>query len=131
MNGRASGTFDVRMQPCVSDVGRDPGLGRTMLDKDYRGDLTASSQGEMLSVMGGVEGSAGYVALERVSGSLGDRHGSFALQHFGLMDKGRPSLRIEVVPDSGTGLLTGLLGTLEIAIQGKDHSYVFDYSLPD
>ena len=100
------------------------------LDKVFRGDLEATSTGEMLSAMGGVQGSAGYVALERVTGTLHGRRGTFALQHSGTMARGARSLAVTVVPDSGTGQLEGLAGTMDIVIEGKAHSYVFDYTLP-
>jgi len=128
---RAEGKFDVQLVPQAAEPGRDPGLGRMTIDKEFTGDLVATSQGQMLSAMSPVQGSAGYVALERVSGTLHGRPGTFVLQHTGLMDRGAPSLSIVVVPDSGTDELTGLAGTLAIIIEGKAHSYAFDYTLPD
>jgi len=126
---RAEGTFEVELVPQV-DPGRNPGLGRMTIDKTFQGDLEATSQGQMLSAMSSVQGSAGYVALERVTGTLKGRPGSFVLQHTGLMDRGKPSLAILVVPDSGTDQLTGLSGRFEVIIEGKKHSYAFDYVLP-
>lgn len=131
MNRTATGAFDVRMTPQPAASGTDPGLAHILLDKEYRGELSARGQGQMLSVMGSVQGSAGYVAIERVTGTLHGLHGSFALLHHGLMDKGRPSLRVDIVPDSGTGHLTGIAGSLDITIEGKDHTYVLEYSLPE
>lgn len=132
MTTRATGPFDVKLAPQpLSDVAAATGLARMSLDKVFHGDLDATSQGEMLSAMGGVKGSAAYVALERVTGTLHGRTGSFALQHTGVMDRGTPSLVVNVVPDSGTGALTGLTGTMSIHVDGKAHSYVFDYTLPD
>ena len=132
MTTRATGPFDVKLAPLpLSDVAAATGFARMSLDKVFHGDLTATSQGEMLSAMGGVKGSAAYVALERVTGTLHGRTGSFALQHTGVMDRGAPSRVVTVVPDSGTGALAGLTGTLSIHIDGKAHSYVFDYTLPD
>lgn len=131
MTTRAAGSFEVKLaQLPLSGVAADSGLGRMSLDKVFRGELDATSTGEMLSAMGGVQGSAGYVALERVSGSLHGRRGTFALQHSGTMARGARSLSVTVVPDSGTGQLEGLAGSMDILIEGKAHSYVFDYSLP-
>ncbi len=101
------------------------------MDKQFHGDLEATSKGQMLATTTDVKGSAGYVALERVSGTLQGRSGTFALQHNGTMTRGEPQLTITVVPDSGTGQLVGLAGTMTIAIaaDGK-HSYGFEYTLP-
>jgi hypothetical protein len=99
------------------------------LDKRYTGDLKATGQGEMLSAGTGVEGSAGYVAIEKVTGTLHDREGAFTLQHSATMNRGTPTLSITVVPDSGTGALTGIAGTMQIIIENKQHAYAFDYSL--
>ena len=124
----ASGTFVVKMTPAG---GVDPAIGSMALDKSYSGDLEASGVGQMLAVRGAVEGSAGYVAMERVTGSLNGRSGSFALQHEGIMDRGTPSLTIQIVPDSGTDTLTGLRGTLEIEVTGGQHHYRLRYTLPE
>ena len=99
------------------------------IDKTFYGDLSATSQGEMLSAMTGVEGSAGYVAIEQVSGVLLGRTGSFALQHLGVMDRGENRLILAVVPDSATGELGGLSGAMAIEIEGGDHLYTFDFDL--
>jgi hypothetical protein len=123
----ATGEFDVKMVPAATD---EPTVGRLTLDKQYRGDLAATGRGEMLAVRTAVEGSAGYVAMERVAGTLAGRSGSFALQHSGTMDRGAPSLTITVVPDSGTEGLAGLAGTMRIRIEGGKHFYDFDYTLP-
>ena len=127
----ASGRFEVTMQ---AQPGPAPGqgvtLGRALLDKQYHGDLQARAQGQMLSAMTGTPGSAGYVAIEQVSGSLHGREGSFVLQHHGLMDRGAPQLMVTVVPDSGSGALAGLAGRLDIRIADGQHFYDFDYSLP-
>ncbi len=132
MPGHAAGPFDVKLtpQPAEENVG-DPSIGRMALDKQFHGDLEATSKGQMLSTMGDVKGSAGYVAMERVSGMLHGRKGTFALQHTGTMTRGVPSLTITVVPDSGTGELVGLAGTMEIHIVERKHSYDFSYTLPD
>ncbi len=121
------GTFDVKITPQPDD---SP-VGRMTLDKHFHGDLDASSAGQMLAIRSAVEGSAGYVAMEWVSGSLQSRNGSFALQHSGTMDRGVPSLSITVVPDSGTGELAGLTGKMGIVITDGKHYYEFDYKLPD
>jgi hypothetical protein len=99
------------------------------IDKKFTGDLEAASQGEMLSAGTAVKGSAGYVAIEKVTGTLHGREGSFILQHNATMNRGAPSLSIAVVPDSGTGALAGIAGTMQIIIENKQHSYTFDYSL--
>jgi Protein of unknown function (DUF3224) len=132
MSGHAAGPFEVKLtpQPPEEKVG-DASVGRMAIDKQFHGDLEATSQGQMLSTMGAAKGSAGYVAMERVSGSLHGRHGTFALQHSGTMTRGAPSLTITVVPDSGTGELVGLAGTMEIHIVEGKHSYDFSYTLPE
>lgn len=126
---KASGPFDVKMAPASAP---DAPVGRFTLDKKYHGDLEAAAQGEMLAAMTAIKGSAGYVAIERVSGTLAGRTGSFVLQHSGTMNRGTPGLVITVVPDSGTGGLTGLTGTMSIQIAADGaHYYTFDYSLPE
>jgi len=99
------------------------------IDKQFHGDLEGTSKGEMLTAGTGVKGSAGYVAIERVSGTLNGRSGTFVLQHSGTMTHGEPHLTITVVPDSGTGELAGLAGTMSILIAGGNHSYDFEYTL--
>lgn len=132
MTARATGPFEVKLAPQpLSEVAAESGLGRMSLDKVFHGDLAGTSRGEMLSAMGGVKGSAGYVAMESVAATLHGRRGTFVLQHTGVMDRGVPSLTVTVVPDSGTGQLEGLTGTMSIHVEGKAHSYVFDYTLPD
>ena len=126
----ASGTFDVKLAPQPAAPGIEAAaLGRMTIDKCFHGDLQGSSLGEMLSAGSAVAGSAGYVAIERVTGTLHGREGSFALMHFGVMDRGTPSLRVTVVPDSGTGELAGLKGELAIRIEQGRHGYTFDYTL--
>ena len=100
------------------------------LDKQFQGELEGTSRGEMLAFMTEVQGSAGYVAMERVTGRLAGRRGSFVLQHTGTMDRGTASLAVHVVPDSGTEELAGLTGTMNIIIAEGNHSYELDYSLP-
>ena len=127
----ARGTFEVTLAPLdAADEGADGNrLGRMSIDKVIVGDLQASTRGQMLSAMTATPGSAGYVAIERVAGTLHGRAGSFVLQHAGSMDRGTPSLSITVVPDSGTGELTGLGGVFELSIADGVHSYALDYTL--
>jgi hypothetical protein len=124
------GKFDVQLLPQPADELTSDAVGRLLLDKRYHGELDATAVGQMLAIRSPVPGSAGYVAMERVSGMLAGRRGSFALQHRGVMTRGAPELLVTVVPDSGTGELEGLAGTLRIDIADGVHSYVFDYSLP-
>ena len=128
----ASGTFEVKLNPQarVDNVG-DPTIGRMSIDKQFQGDLEAVSHGEMLAVHTETEGSAGYVALERVVGTLDGRSGAFALQHSGTMTRGAPQLTITVVPDSGTDELVGLAGKMAINIADGKHSYDLEYTLAD
>ena len=128
MTMHARGAFDVKLNVLPAS---DPGanLSRMSIDKQFHGDLEGTSQGEMLSVMTDVKGSAGYVAIERVSATLNGRRGSFVLQHNATMNRGEPSLNIIVVPDSGSGELAGLSGTMRIIIADGKHSYEFDYAL--
>ena len=130
MTMHANGPFDVKLTPQPAEPDIDGDLGRMALDKTFHGDLEATSKGTMLSAMTGVKGSAGYVALERVTGTLHGRRGSFVLQHSGTMDRGAPTLTISVVPDSGTDELVGLSGTMAIVIAQGKHNYGFDYELP-
>jgi hypothetical protein len=132
MSGRAQGSFDVKLTPQAADEkGESPALGRMSLDKQFHGDLEGTSKGEMLTAGTPVKGSAGYVAMERVTGTLNGRSGSFALQHSGTMTRGAPQLMITVVPDSGTGQLTGLSGRMTIQIADGKHSYDFEYTLAE
>ncbi len=127
---RATGTFTVQMTPQPPDDFADgTSVARLTLDKVFEGDLTARSKGQMLSAMGHVKGSAGYVALEHVRGTLAGWEGSFVLQHSGTMNRGTPTLVLAVVPDSGTGALTTLAGEMRILIADGKHSYEFDYTL--
>ena len=128
---RASGTFEVKVSPQAVDDKTDASLGRMSLDKQFHGDLEATSKGEMLSATTSVKGSAGYVAIERVSGKLHGRSGTFVLQHSGTMTRGEPQLTITVVPDSGTGQLTGLAGKMNINIVDGKHFYDFEYTLAE
>ncbi len=131
MTMRASGPFKVTMEPQTQDeASGGPVPGRLLLDKEFHGDLEATSKGQMLTALTETEGSAGYVAIERVSGTLGGRSGTFALQHSGVMTRGAQQLTITVVPDSGTGQLVGLAGNMEINIVGSEHLYSLEYTLP-
>jgi len=131
MTTSARGTFEVKLVPQAPDAGAtEVPIGRMSIDKVFKGELEGTSRGQMLAFRSSVEGSAGYVAMERVEGSLGGRSGSFVLQHTGTMNRGAPGLSVTVVPDSATGELAGLMGALQILIEGGKHSYVFDYSLP-
>ena len=130
MPTRASGTFEVKLSPqALTHQTEDKALARMSIDKQVHGDLEATSQGEMLSAGTAVQGSAGYVAIERVTGKLKGRSGTFVLQHSGTMTRGTPQLSITVVPDSGTGELAGLAGTMTIDIADGKHSYTFEYTL--
>jgi hypothetical protein len=128
----ARGTFTVTLtpQPAQEGVG-DPAIGRMALHKVFEGDLQGTANGQMLAVRGSVDGSAGYVAMDQVQATLDGRQGGFALQHSGTMDRGAPSLRIAVVPDSGSGGLAGISGTLSIDIRDGTHYYDFAYRLPE
>jgi len=128
MTTSAIGTFEVKLTPQTPDD-KGAGVGRMSIDKQFHGDLEAASKGEMLAVRTGVEGSAGYVAMESVTGTLHGRSGSFALQHSGTMTRGTPQLSVTVVPDSGTGQLQGLAGEMKIDIADGKHSYEFQYTL--
>lgn len=131
VSNHARGTFEVKIAPLPpDDPAADASIGRMSIDKHFHGDLEGTSKGQMLSAMGDVKGSAGYVAMEKVSGTLKGRSGSFVLQHSGTMNRGVPQLIVSVVPDSGTDQLTGITGVLEIIIEGGKHSYDFEYSLP-
>lgn len=129
MSHRAVGTFDVKMTPQPPDA--DSLVGRMLLDKTFHGELEATSKGQMLASMTAVKGSAGYVAIEQVTGVLKGRRGTFVLQHHGLMARSAPDLTITVIPDSGTGELEGLAGRMVIIVADGKHSYEFDYTLPD
>jgi hypothetical protein len=128
---QATGTFEVKLTPQSDGKPEDSPIGRMTIDKQIHGDLEATSKGQMLAFSTDVKGSAGYVAMERVTGTLHGRTGSFVLQHSATMNRGVPHLSITVVPDSGTDQLTGLTGTFDIQIAEGKHSYTFDYTLPE
>ncbi len=131
MTNRAKGTFDVKVIPQAVDAAAGGPFSRLFLDKQFHGDLEATSKGQMLGAGTAVEGSAGYVALELVNGTLSGRRGSFILQHNGTMKKGVPSMSVTVVPDSGTDQLAGLAGRMTIVIADGRHSYELEYTLDD
>jgi hypothetical protein len=128
----ARGAFEVKLTPqSPDDKAAGATVGRFSIDKQFRGDLEGTSKGEMLAVSTGVPGSAGYVAMEHITGTLNGRAGTFALQHTGTMNRGKPQLSVTVVPDSGTGALVGLAGKMEIMIADGKHSYEFEYTLAE
>lgn len=130
MTHTANGTFEVRLSPQGSDDAIEGvSVGRLSIDKQFHGDLVATGKGEMLTARTAIQGSAGYVAIERVVGALHSRSGTFVLQHTGVMTRGTQHLTIAVVPDSGTGQLAGLAGAMTITITGGHHSYQFDYTI--
>ena len=133
MTNKVRGSFDVKLTPeGLEDKAEGSSLGRISIAKQFRGDLEATSTGQMLTGTTDVAGSAGYVAIERVSGMLKGRRGSFLLQHTGTMSKQDGyQLSVTVVPDSGSGQLAGLRGKLDIQIVDGKHFYEFEYTLPD
>lgn len=129
---RAGGPFEVTLKPLPMDEGSEALLlGRMSIDKQFHGDLEGTSKGQMLTGGTSIKNSGAYVAIERVSGTLKGRKGSFTLQHTGVMNRGAPSLVITVVPDSGTDQLEGLKGTMTINIEAGKHLYQLDYTLAD
>jgi hypothetical protein len=130
MTNRATGPFEVKLTPQSPDEGGEPSLARFSLDKQFHGELEATSRGQMLAASTATSGSAGYVAIEKVTGTLHGRAGSFLLQHNGIMERGAGRLAIAVIPDSGTGELAGLSGTMNIVIAPDgQHTYELDYTL--
>jgi hypothetical protein len=130
---QAKGTFEVDLQPLDSYAQGGGGvtLRRMSINKTFYGDLEGTSQGEMLSVLTDVQDAAGYVAIEQISGVLQGKFGTFVLQHFGIMDRGQNRLILEVVPESGSGELSSLSGTMTIGQLEGQHIYAFDYELLD
>ena len=127
----AKGTFEVELKPQAEpNVLHGVSLGRMSLAKRFAGDLVGTGQGEMLTALTPIKGSAGYVAIERFAGALQKRQGSFVFQHTGTMNEGAQQLSITVVPGSGTGALAGIAGTFKIDIADGKHFYEFTYSLP-
>jgi hypothetical protein len=131
LSGHATGAFDVKISPLtLSEQSADPKLGRMSIEKQYHGELEATAKGEMLTAESEMKDSGVYVAVERVTGTLHGKKGSFAMHHTGVMSRGKPELKISVVPDSGKDDLQGLTGTMNIRIESGKHFYDFDYSLP-
>jgi hypothetical protein len=128
----ATGTFEVNLTPqqSTSETTPDPTRGRMSIDKHFHGSLEGTSLGEMLTGGNPAAGSAGYVAIERVTGTLDGRAGSFLLQHSATMHAGQFSLTIAVIPGTGTGELVGLTGSMNIIIDAGKHGYTFEYALP-
>lgn len=126
----AKGTFDVTIAPLELHTTAEPTLGRMSIAKVLHGDLEGTGKGEMLTAGTGVSGSAAYVAVERITGTLRGRQGAFSAHHVGVMTRGVPSLRIAIVPDSGSDGLTGIAGTMKIDIVDGKHLYEIDYTLP-
>jgi hypothetical protein len=124
----ATGSFEVKLTPTSAP---DAPVGAMSISKVFRGDLEGASVGQMLAIRAPVDGSAGYVAMERVIGTLRGRKGTFALQHSGSMTRGVPALSVTVVPDSGTDELAGLAGAMDIKVADGLHSYTFNYSLDE
>jgi hypothetical protein len=121
----AKGTFEVQMTPQ-----QDPGpVGRMTLAKQFAGDIDGTSAGVMIAYMTETKGSAGYTAIEKVEGTILGKKGSFVLQHSSTMARGTPHQSIQVIPDSGTNELAGLSGSMVIIVEGKKHSYEFEYSI--
>ena len=128
----ARGTFEVQITPLPADEYADAAsMGRMLLDKQFSGDMTGTAKGQMITGMGSVKGSAAYSAIERVTGSVNGRSGTFLLQHTGIMHDGAQELSITIVPASGTGELTGIAGTFALTIEGKVHRYDLTYTLPE
>ena len=131
MTTHASGSFDVTLTPQAPDAAEGAAIGRMLIDKQFHGDIEATSKGQMLAAGTATPDSAGYVAIEQATGTLHGRSGSFVLQHSGTMARGEGQLVITVVPDSGTGELVGLAGEMTITIVDGKHFYDFEYTLAE
>ena len=132
MSTHATGTFEVKLDPQQpEDKAEGSSLGRMSIDKQFHGDLEATAKGQMLTAVTDVKSSAGYVAIERITGTLHGRRGSFVLQHSGIMTSNSQQQTVTVVPDSGTGQLVGLAGKMTGAIADGKHSYDLEYTLPN
>ncbi|MEM7708136.1 MAG: DUF3224 domain-containing protein [Pseudomonadota bacterium] len=129
---QATGTFDVSMTP-ASEAAEEAGvtLGQFSLTKTFTGDMVGNASGQMLTATSAVKGSAGYVAIERFSGTVHGKNGTFVLQHTGTMQGQSQALTITIVPDSGTGELAGISGTFKLQIDEGTHHYTLEYSLPE
>jgi hypothetical protein len=128
---QAKGTFEVKLNPQVETENIDESLGRMRIDKQLHGDLEGTSKGQMLTAGTSTKNSGAYVAVEKVTGTLHGRNGSFILHHRATMTRGTPHLEIQVVPDSGTDQLAGLAGDFKINIVEGKHFYEFDYTISD
>lgn len=130
----AKGWFEPTLTPQPpEDKAEGSTLARMSISKKFHGDLEATSEGHMLTALTDVKGSAGYVAIERVTGTLHGHSGSFVLQHMGILNRGAAHLTVTAVPDSGTGVLAGIVISnfaIKIDPNGK-HFYEFDYTLPE
>ncbi len=131
MEHRIQGNFEVTTTLQSHAAGEGEGISRLLLDKRFDGQLEAHSQGQMLAFRSAVAGSAGYVAMEVVEGTLLQKRGRFVLQHTSVMHRGVSQLQLSVVPDSGTEGLTGLFGTMQIEVENGQHRYVFDFSFAE
>ena len=127
---QAKGTFEVKLTP-EEDKSGEAIVGRMNIAKQFSGDIEGTSKGLMVMVGTPVQGSAGYVAIEKVSGAVNGRTGTFYLQHSGLMRRGEGELTIHVVPDSGTEQLTGISGMFDIKIEDGKHFYIFEYEIAE
>lgn len=126
----ARGPMDVNMEaepPFLEQDGLR--LNRNVVRKEFSGDMIGTSEAQMIAAFTGTPGSAGYVAIEHFTGSVSGKSGSFVLQHSGVMNKGDARLTVTIVPDSGSGELAGISGTLEIDNDQGKHSYILDYEL--
>ena len=130
MANHAKGTFEVKLTPEEDKTG-EAVVGRMTIDKQFHGDIDGTSKGLMVMAGTAVQGSAGYVALEKVTAVVNGRRGSFYLQHNGIMNRGEGTLSVVVIPDSGTDELTGLTGSLKITIEDGKHFYDFEYSIAE
>ena len=132
MATHATGTFEVKLDPqSPEDKAEGSSLGRMSIDKQFHGDLEATARGQMLTAVTDVKSSAGYVAIERITGTLHGRSGSFVLQHSGIMTSNSQQQTVTVVPDSGTGQLVGIAGKMTGRIADGKHSYDLEYTLPN
>ena len=131
MTGKAAGPFEVKLTPQAPQGEEAANPSRMLIEKQFHGDLEATSKGQMLSAMTPIKNSAGYVAIEEVTGTLHGKRGSFLLQHSGIMNRGTGHLSVIVLPDSGTGELTDLTGSMKITVEGGKHTYELEYSLGD
>ena len=131
MTGKAAGPFEVKLTPQAPQGEEAANPARMLIEKQFHGDLEGTSKGQMLSAMTPIKNSAGYVAIEEVTATLHGKRGSFLLQHSGIMNRGTGHLSVIVLPDSGTGELTDLTGSMKITVEGGKHTYELEYSLGD